>query len=117
MDTIAQIDAFFAGKPQKWALFEEIRKYVCSAHPETSLRVMKTCISFDDPKPYLYVSFPKRKSDEGLLLTISLQEAMSHPRFAMVVPVSKNRFTVHIPVKDISELDKELLSLIALSRR
>ena len=117
MDVIAQIDAFFAGKPEAWALFEALRSRVLACWPDTGLRVMKTCIAFDDPKPYLYVSFPPRKHMAGLWLSISLREAAEHPRFAMVVPVSKARYTVHIHLPDADAVDEELLSLIALSRR
>ena len=51
MDIIAQTDAFFAGKPEAWALFEALRSRVLACWPDTGLRVMKTCIAFDDPKP------------------------------------------------------------------
>ncbi len=53
----------------------------------------------------------------GLIVIISLRETMAHPRFFMVVPISKHRFTVHIHLKEESEIDEELMALIALSRR
>ena len=117
MDIIAQIDAFFAGKPAQWALFEELCSRVLARCPDSGLRVMKTCIAFDDSKPYLYVSFPPRKYLAGLWLSISLREPAEHPRFAMVVPVSRTRYTAHIHLPDADAVDEELLSLIALSRR
>ena len=117
MDIIAQIDAFFAGKTGCWMVFERLRKAVHGAYPSVQLRVMKTCIAFNDPKPFAYVSFPPKKSLPGLWLSISLREAMEHPRFAMVVPVSQSRYTVHIHLPDEDAVDEELLSLIALSRR
>ena len=117
MDLIAQIDAFFAGKPAQWALFEALRSHVLACCPDTGLRVMKTCIAFDDPKPYLYVSFPPKKRMEGLWLSISLREAAEHPQFEMVVPVSKSRYTAHIHLRDADAIDEELLALIAGSRR
>ena len=42
MDIIAQTDAFFAGKPEAWALFEALRSRVLARWPDTGLRVMKT---------------------------------------------------------------------------
>ena len=117
MDTIAQIDAFFAGKPQQWRIFEMLRIRMIAAWPQAQLRVMKTCVSVDDPRPFAYVSFPPKKSLPGLWLSISLREEMTHPRFAMVVPVSKSRYTVHIHLPDEEAIDDELLSLIALSHR
>ena len=117
MDTIAQIDAFFAGKPQAWAVFEALRAELLCVYPDAKLRVMKTCIAFDDPKPFAYVSFPPKKSLPGICLSIGLREEMRHPRFAMLVPVSKSRFTAHIHLPDESAVDDELLFLIALGHR
>lgn len=117
MNAIAQADAFFAGKPETWALFEALRIRLLKTWPQGRLRVMKTCISFDDPKPVVYISFPPRKSLSGLWLSISLREAMSHPRFAMVVPVSRSRFTAHIHLPDEHAIDDELISLIEMGRR
>ena len=116
MDRIAQIDAFFAGKPRQWVLFEAMRKSICCAYPGAEIRVMKTCISFDDPKPFCYVSLPKKKGDSGLIVTISLKEPLLHPRISMLVPISKTRCTAHIPLRDEKEIDEELLLLIARSR-
>ena len=117
MDTVVQQDVFFAGKPEAWMIFEALRAQVLKAWPQTQSRVMKTCIAFDDPKPFAYVSFPPKKSMSGLWLSIGLSEMMQHPRFAMVVPVSKSRFTVHIHLQDESAIDEELLALIARSHR
>jgi len=117
VDTITLYDAFFAGNPKEWALCEALRRALTEKWPDTAIRVMKTCISFDDPKPYCYVSHPPRKDIYGIWLSISLLEKMEHPRFSMVVPVSKSRFTVHIAVKDETQVDEELIDLIVLSHR
>ena len=119
MDTVAQIDMFFAGRPRQWALFEAMRGALCSRWPETSLRVMKTCVSFDDPRPYLYVSLPPASISggrEGILVTFGLRRHQAHPRFAQVVRISGSRYTVHLPVFGEEEIDGELLGLVALSR-
>ena len=117
MDSVAQTDAFFAGKGEQWTLFECLRKRICVRWPSVQLRVMKTCISFDDPKPFIYVSFPPKKSMHGLLVTISLRKRMEHPRFFMVVPIAESRFTVHMHIEEEAQINEELLELIALSHR
>lgn len=117
MDTIAQVDAFFAGKPEEWALFDALSRAVLARYPDTRLRVMKTCVAFDDPKPFLYVSFPPRKGLRGLFATISLREQTAHPRFYMVVPVSAGRYTVHLHIGHEAQIDDELLKLIARAHR
>ena len=117
MDIIAQTDAFFAGKPEAWALFEALRSRVLACWPDTGLRVMKTCIAFDDPKPYCYLSHPPRKGMAGVMVTFSLPEPVEHPRFFMVVPVGRRRYTVHVLLEDATQADEELLDFIAASRR
>ena len=117
MDMIAQTDMFFAGKTEAWTVFESLLQRIVDIYPQTQLRVMKTCIAFDDPKPFLYVSFPPKKSLQGLWLSVSLREMMTHPRIAMLVPVSKSRCTAHIHLPDAQGIDDELLALIALSHR
>lgn len=122
MDTIAQVDAFFAGRPGQWALFEALSRALIVRYPGTQVRVMKTCIAFEDQKPYCYVSFPPKslardRGEHPIQVSISLSERMEHSRFAMVVPISKRRFTVHIVLGGQEEIDGELLSLIELSRQ
>jgi len=117
MDILAQTDAFFAGRKAQWRLFDALRQAVMDRYPDAQLRVMKTCIVFDDPKPFLYVSIPKKKAMAGLMLSVSMREAAAHPRFLMVVPVSKTRFTVHIHVALPEEIDEELLEWIGHAHR
>ena len=117
MDERAAFDAFFAGRPQEWEPAEALRTALLERWPGTTQRAMKTCMSFDDPKPYCYLSHPPRRGMRGVLVTFSLPEPMEHPRFFMVVQVSKRRFTVHVLLEDASQADEELLGFIAASRR
>ncbi|MBQ7052019.1 MAG: hypothetical protein IJN79_04415 [Clostridia bacterium] len=116
-DETAAVDAFFAGRVQAWTLFDALSRAVRSAYPGAKLRVMKTCIAFDDLKPFLYVSFPPRKSMQGLWLSIGLREAYDHPRIAMLVPISKTRFTAHIHLTCAQEIDAQLMQLIDCARQ
>ncbi|MBQ2990325.1 MAG: hypothetical protein IJD60_03425 [Clostridia bacterium] len=116
MDILMQTDAFFAGREKEWRIFEQMKSALTARWPDTQLRVMKTCISFDDPKPYCYVSFPRKKSMNGIMVTISRRGQTEHPRFFMIAPISNKRCTVHIHVADVQEIDEELLELIADSR-
>ena len=117
MDERAAFDAFFAGRPQEWVPAEALRTALLERWPGTTQRAMKTCMSFDDPKPYCYLSHPPRRGMRGVLVTFSLPEPMEHPRFFMVVPVNQSRFTVHLHIERAEQIDAELISLIALSHR
>ena len=117
MDERAAFDAFFAGKPEEWAAAEALRTALMARWPGTTMRAMKTCLSFDDPKPYCYLSHPPRKGFRGVMVTFSLPEPMEHPRFFMVVPINRRRCTVHVLLEDALQADEELLAWIAASRR
>lgn len=117
MDATMQVDAFFAGRGHEWAIHEQLKERLTERFPGVSIRVMKTCIAYDDPSPFVYISFPPRKYMRGLVVTISLREKMDHPRFFSVVPVSASRCTAHIRVEEETEIDEELLGLIAMSHR
>ena len=113
MEQLAALDAFFSGRNEAWEICEALRVRLLELWPGTQLRVMKTCISFDDPKPYVYASFAPQKSMSGILLSISLRENTEHPRFYRVVPISAHRNTVHILIESREQIDEELLGLIA----
>ena len=117
MDEQAAFDAFFAGKPEEWAAAEALRTALMARWPGTTMRAMKTCLSFDDPKPYCYLSHPPRRGMHGVMVTFSLPEPMENPRFFMVAPINKRRCTVHVLLDDASQADEELLAWIAASRR
>lgn len=117
MDGVMEAELFF--KPEVRGLFAVLAERMADEWPDTRLRTMKSCISFDDPRPYLYVSAARRSMTggrPGLLLTFGLPEAMQHARFAQVVPVSAKRYTIHMTVREVSEIDDELVGIIAMSR-
>ena len=117
MDTAAECDLFFSGRAEAWALFEELRTELLAKWPDTRMRVMKTCIAFEDPKPYCYISYPPRKHMKGIMLTFGLREQAEHERFFQVVPISRGRFTVHVLVSRLEEIDSELLLWLEASRQ
>ena len=117
MEQLAALDAFFYGRDKAWEICEALRVRLLERWPDTQLRVMKTCISFGDPKPYAYVSLPPKKSMHGILLSVSLRESVVHPRFYRVVPVSAHRHTVHIYIESKEQIDEELLEWIERAHR
>ncbi len=113
------LEAELSLKPELRWLFTALVDRIAGEWPGTRLRTMKTCVSFDDPKAYLYVSEARRSMTggrPGLLLTFGLPEPMRHPRFEQIVPVSAKRYTIHMTVCEESELDEELIGILAMSR-
>ena len=116
MDEVFETDAFFAGREKEWAIFEALRARILERWPQAKTRVMKTCVSFDDPKPFAYASHPPRKSMTGLMLTYSLRAPEAHARYFMVVPVNQKRSTVHVLLGTPDEADDWLLAQLELAR-
>lgn len=116
MDSVFETDAFFAGRPQEWAIFEALRGRILERWPQAQTRVMKTCVRFDDPKPFVYVSHPPRKSMTGLLVTFSLRAPGPQERYFMVVPINSRRSTVHVLLKDEQEADDWLMEQLQTAR-
>ena len=116
MDGIFETDAFFAGHKAEWEIFEALRARILERWPQAKTRVMKTCVSFDDPKPFVYVSHPPRKSMTGLLVTYSLRAPEPQARYFMVVPVNQRRSTVHVLLGTPEEADGWLLEQLELAR-
>ena len=116
MDVLFETDAFFAGRPQEWAIFEALRARIMEQWPQTQTQVMKTCVRFSDPKPFAYISHPPRKSMTGLLVTLSLRAPGPQERYFMVVPINSKRSTVHVLLKSPQEADDWVMEQIERAR-
>lgn len=116
MDAVFETDAFFAGRPLEWSIFEALRARIMERWPKTQMQAMKTCVRFGDPKPFVYVSHPPRKSMTGLLVTLSLRAPGAQERYFMVVPINSRRSTVHVLLKSPQEADDWLLAQLEQAR-
>ena len=116
MDAFFETDAFFAGRPLEWEIFEALRARILERWPKTQTQVMKTCVRLGDPKPFAYVSHPPRKSMTGLLVTFSRRAPDSQERYFMVVPINSRRSTVHVLLESPRQADSWLLSQLEQAR-
>ena len=110
MDAIAAVDLFFSGKEKEWSLCDALRNALAKRWPDTQARLMKTCISFDDPKPYCYVSYPRRRCDEGaIVVSFLMRRVISSERVDAVAKISVGRYTHHMLVRKIQDVDSRLI--------
>ena len=116
MDALFETDAFFAGRPLEWEIFETLRACITERWPQTQTRVMKTCVRFEEAKPFAYVSHPLRKALTGLLVTFSLRAPQTQERYFLVVPINKRRCTVHVLLTSPEEADGWLLDQLEQAR-
>ena len=108
---------FFDSKPDALALDETFREAVLAKVPESRIEVKKTQISFFDRRMFAAVSFaPVRKAKDRpkpfLTITFGLSYRKESDRIDVAVEAYPNRWTHHVMIGTVEEIDEELLSWI-----
>lgn len=104
---------YFAEKPVELALYQELFSQMSSAFPQSKVKVQKSQISFYNRHLFAAASIPvRRKKDwpqDCLLVTFGLSHRLSSPRIAVAVEPYPNRWTHHVVVSRLEEIDEELM--------
>ena len=108
---------FFDSKPDALSLYEAFREAVLEKVSDTRIEVKKTQISFFDRRMFAAVSFaPVRKAKDRpkpfLTITIGLAYRKESDRIDAAVEAYPNRWTHHVMIGTVEEVDEELLSWI-----
>ena len=114
---MATEEEFFAGNPEAWGLYEALKKELVWRYPEMEVRVAKTQVSFFDRLMFGCVSFTRvrRKAEmpaHFITLTLGLPEPVDSPRIAVKCEPYPGRWTHHIVLASVDEIDAELLAWI-----
>lgn len=108
---------YFNGRPVELSLYQRLFEAMEGAFPDASVKVQKSQISFYCPKLFAAASIPvRRKKDwpqECLLVTFGLERQLLSPRIAVAVEPYPNRWTHHVVVSQLEEIDGELLGWLA----
>ena len=108
---------FFDSKQDALALYETFREAVLEKVPDTRIEVKKTQISFFNRRMFAAVSFaPVRKAKDRpnafLTITFGLSYRKESDRIDVAVEAYSNRWTHHVMIGTVEEVDEELLSWI-----
>ena len=108
---------FFDGKPGALLLYETFRSNLLERIPDAQIEVKKTQISFFNRRMFAAVSFtPVRKAkdrpDPYLTITFGLPYRKESARIDVAVEPYPNRWTHHVLIGTVEEIDDELLSWI-----
>ena len=108
---------FFDGKPGALLLYEAFRSTLLERMPDARIEVKKTQISFFSRRMFAAVSFtPVRKAkdrpDPYLTITFGLPYRKESARIDVAVEPYPNRWTHHVLIGTVEEIDDELLSWI-----
>lgn len=104
---------YFEGKPVELTLYQALFSQMSSAFPQAKVKVQKSQISFYNRHLFAAASIPvRRKKDwpqDCLLVTFGLSHPLSSPRIAVAVEPYPNRWTHHVVVSRLEEIDEELM--------
>ena len=108
---------FFSEKPQSLPLYLAFDARISAQFPDANKRVQKTQITYCNRHVFACVSLlrVKRKAelpDPYLVVTLGLPHPLSSNRVASQCEPSPHRWTVHIVIGFVQEIDGELLSWV-----
>ena len=109
--------AFFENRPKELEMYETLLDRLSELGCEYSIRVQKTQISLSSRYMFACVSFArvKKKAElppNYLVVTFGLNYAKDSGRIAVCTEAARNRWTHHVVIGSISEIDEELLGWI-----
>ncbi len=118
-DSTVSVDElfFFDSKQDALPLYESFREAVLEKVPDTRIEVKKTQISFFNRHMYAAVSFApvrrvKNRPDQFLTITFGMPYRKESARIDVAVEPYPNRWTHHVMIGSVEEIDQELLSWI-----
>lgn len=108
---------FFNQNPEAIPLYAALEEKILSEMDDVSIKVSKTQIAFSSRHNFAFVSFlPARKAKDRpetyITVTFGLGYRMDSPRIDGAVEPYPNRWTHHVLVSHIREIDGELMGWI-----
>ena len=109
---------FFEKDPAALPLYEAFERAVCELVPDAGIKVQKTQITYTNPKVFAAVSFlPARRKagrpEHFITVTLGLNRRLGSPRVDAASEPYPARWTHHLMISSIEEIDGELLGWVA----
>lgn len=113
-DTVLQ---FFDRQMDALPLYEKFETCIMSRIPDVKIKVQKTQISFYNRHMFACVSFArvrKKKDcpDSYIVVTFGLDHRAVSPRIDIATEPYPNRWTHHVLISELSEIDDELMAWV-----
>lgn len=98
-------------------LYKAFEAAVLEAVPEAAIKVQKTQITFSNRHGFAFVSFlPARRAmdrpDPYITVTLGLHRRLDSPRVDQVSEPYPGRWTHHLVIGSVEEIDNELMSWV-----
>ena len=107
---------FFAGHGAALPIYTERRSRVFAQWPDVEVRVARTQITFKARYGFAFVStrrMGRRCPEVFIIVSFGLHREVSSPRILAASEPCPGRWTHHVIVSDLSEIDGELLGWIS----
>lgn len=107
---------FFEKRPEALELYLRLEQKICTELSEVKIKVHKTQINFANRYNFAVASLPRRKTngswDGALMVSFGLPDKVESPRIVAAVEAYPSRWTHHVLVSNLAELDEELMGWI-----
>lgn len=105
---------FFARRPEALHLYDAFESRLLTELPETRVQVQKSQISFYNKHLFACVSLrPVQKASRlpsvYMVVTFGLERRAASPRILAATEPYPNRWTHHVVVSTVQEIDEELM--------
>ena len=104
---------FFDGAPEGFALYAELERRMLAAHPQVTVKVQKTQITFSARFGFAWFWLPDRRvkgrPEAKLMVSFGLDHRVESPRIFAAVEPYPNRWTHHLLLTAPAEIDRQLL--------
>lgn len=109
---------FFEGHEASLVLYDALKKKIAEAFPDTDIQFRKTQINFRNRHIYACVSFQRvlKKSDlpePYIVLTLGMPYPLESKRVAVKTEPYPGRWTTHIVIGAVDEIDDALLTWLS----
>lgn len=118
-DNMKDLDTtlFFNERPGAFPLYIALENRILADIRDVNIKVQKSQITFANRRSFAFVSFlPARKAKERpkvyITVTFGLSYKKESPRIDVATEPYPNRWTHHVLVSSVDEIDDELLSWI-----
>lgn len=113
----ADVVLFFDQQRDALPIYEAFEEALFGRLPDTRMKVQKTQISFYNKHQFCCVSFlrvrPKKELPQPyLVVTFALEHQAHSQRIAVATEPYPNRWTHHVVVASLQEIDDELMTWI-----
>ncbi len=108
---------FFDKSREALPLYEALEQRILEELGKVTIKVQKTQISFSNKRNFAFVSFlPVRKAADRpkvfLVVTFGLSYKKESPRIDVATEPYPNRWTHHVLISKVEEIDEELMGWI-----